>query len=718
MWDLAVTASSLTQGLRPSVHGPKRDVAWALRVAAAASFWSLWRALLQTRRCRDGVLPFAFRALVQGPISSTLPFAVFLSLRNVVQWLRARGERSVGSWLKTSSFLALRVWVVLEVLHYIRFRLNLNRLNRRRHLQPRLRQGEGRRMKLLMHSLQSLDTVASSQPGERRKSSTLKRRRKPDGASLLSGSRRASESVLPSISSLARQSSGGQLPLSSSVSSLSNLCQGFRRWSRTAGPSNAFEDAAGLTQAPSAEALLRSWDQLGLAAGDEEEEQEKLLQLKRADFSGWFCGADVSLFQRGNLEEWLAEYFFEGRSPAEVRQADRGELDSMVSYVACWLGYPDMPAGRNADVRCQLLSQDPLSAWHRPLWIYSLTGCVVPVLTEMLYQRLGFVKYTSGAIQYWHRDGVGGGASASCEGATAADGCTGGSRTPPRVQAVRLPVVFCHGLGIGVLPYLDFVKDLLSTGVELFLLDLPHISLRQNSDVHSPRETVACIIDMLAAWGHSQGHFVGHSFGTMVVSWTVKFSQVVASACCLDPVCFLLVKHDILTNALYREHTDPFQVFLTYFVFRELYVANTLARNMFWQQNELWPEMVQQPLLVLLSGKDAIVPALSVRRLLRAEQGRRQELLQDAALSSSGGVRVRQQQPFLQDGHQGGQTAGGAMLPETTVSRKEDLQVAASPLEIVWYPDLVHAQFMAMPKIRMEVTSTIVAFCAGAERQS
>ncbi|CAK0802182.1 unnamed protein product [Prorocentrum cordatum] len=132
----------------------------------------------------------------------------------------------------------------------------------------------------------------------------------------------------------------------------------------------------------------------------------------------------------------------------------------------------------------------------------------------------------------------------------------GPSLSPPP-RGGRAPIVFCHGLGIGVLAYVDFVLELGSSGSEMFLLDMKHISLRQNVDIPSSRETVACVVDMLAAWGHSEAHFVGHSFGTVVVSWILRNSRVALSVSLLDPICFLLFKHDIVTNALGARGPPP-----------------------------------------------------------------------------------------------------------------------------------------------------------------
>lgn len=632
---------------------PGRDVRLAGRVAAAATLVNLLRALRHAAGRQDGWYEFAFRVCVWGPISSTLPASIALAAMGAGRWLRMRRGRHLGDWLWSALRGGLRLWVLLELANYALFRTRLRSLGRRRHLPPRKGQVPGRRLATLQKHLGALDLAAGEE--------------EPHGKvnTLVATRRLGSQSMVELACGVHAH---GFIRHESDKA-------GHAWWlTQTVIPKGS---SGNLRSAPSAESLLRLWDDkddqaVPFPTEARSHHDTRLLQLRRADISGWFCGADMEDLSRENLKDWLAEYFFYGSAPQEVEPEEVQELEEMVSTLAEWVGRPDMPAGRNPAVRCKLLSRDPISAVHWPLWWYGFTSGIIPAITDIALRQWGFEKFTSGIIQYWH-----------CRPRSAGS-------TPRRVG---LPAVFCHGLGIGVLPYLHFVTELAAAEVrEVFLLDLPHISLRQESDVPSSRETVACVVDMLAAWGHTQAHLIGHSFGTIVVSWMLQNSQVVASASLLDPVCFLLVKHDIITNALYREHDDPLQVALTYFVFRELHVAHTLTRNFFWQQNDLAPSDLQRPALVLLSGCDAIVPAHSVRRLLEAEQARRSAL---------------QERPRTSPRRNGLGSTSALELRGLEGAREAEMRLAAAPMEVMWYPRLVHCQFVAMSDIRREVLEKI-----------
>eukprot|EP00927_Polykrikos_kofoidii_P060620 TRINITY_DN55560_c0_g1_i1.p1 TRINITY_DN55560_c0_g1~~TRINITY_DN55560_c0_g1_i1.p1 ORF type:complete len:679 (-),score=72.11 TRINITY_DN55560_c0_g1_i1:329-2365(-) len=667
MPDMSAFVVGLAHKIRPSSRGPIGDVAWAARAALTAVLLSAFRALFRILRRQISAADFVFRTVVVGPILATVPAYATLVALMIVRWVQARRGRTFTDWLQRSVLRAFQLWAVLEVMHYLQYRIQIRILNRRRHLPPKTRKVVGRRTALLQHCFDSLDVVFREWPNPYLEN--------PDNKSAL---RRTD----------AKRKGTGMAVYRSCCNLSTN------------------------PQLPSAENLLRMWsneDHLDVSL--DSDETERVMKLKRVEISGWFSGANMDEIGRGNIREFICEYLFNRSTEGEVAEEDRGEMEKMVEIMVQWLGLPAMPDIRNPNVRCKRLSRDSISSIHRPLWMYVLTGWTVPALTAIVCNRLGFTKFTSGVIQYWHRPSQ-----------RRNTGCgSGGS----------IPAVFCHGLGIGVLPYIEFLAELGLSGTELFLLDMPFISLQQRSEVPSCRETVACIVDMLTAWDHSEAHFIGHSFGTVIVSWMLKNSQAVSSASLLDPVCFLLFKHDIMTNAIYKDHDDILQIVLTYFVFRDLHVAHLLFRNFFWEQCELWPETVRRPMFVMLSGRDAIVPAHSVRRLLHAEQWRRRDTLAARGLGSRhastlvrqlGGERMGVGIWHGEADKCGGATStttapipgvrkvassGGIELSGVSSKVESEMQVASAKLTELWYPDLAHCEFVTVPKIRAEVVGAI-----------
>lgn len=343
-------------------------------------------------------------------------------------------------------------------------------------------------------------------------------------------------------------------------------------------------------------------------------DEAEVLALKRAEACGWFVKASsrnerwpTSRFfelLRGNVTEWSAWAFFNSE-PEEVASNRQGELKQLVDQIAVWAEV-ELKPGYNPEAVALRLTMDPIPSAHRPFLVYIFTQTLFNQVIHLSLNGLGFRQHFSGTLGYWRRDG---------------DAPPGDAGAVPKV-----PIVFCHGIGVNLLPYRPIIDEMLRRMPDrtFFLISLPHISMRLKEDVPSRSEVVACISDMLTNWGFASANFVGHSFGSIPMAWMArKAPEFVSSMTFIDPVCFLLVKPDVCYNFVYREPSDPTQLMLSYFVSKELYIAHTLSRNFFWYQNQLWPEDLPGPTLVVLGGRDSVVPAHSVRRYLMAYKQRK-----------------------------------------------------------------------------------------------
>lgn len=230
-----------------------------------------------------------------------------------------------------------------------------------------------------------------------------------------------------------------------------------------------------------------------------------------------------------------------------------------------------------------------------------MTAFGFELLLQYLLARNGFRLCKSGAsLSYWYREGSGRRSSA-------------------------LPVVFCHGLGVGVLPYVQFIKDIINVdpGRSVFLINLPNIAMQPNTYVHTSEALVHDICRMLQAWSVDSAHFIGHSFGSCVLSFVLKSAEgrkYVGAATFIDPVTFLLCKPDVAYNFVYREPTTATQLLIKYFLSQELYIAHSLGRHFFWKECVLWEEQLSAPTHVILSKLDSIVPSPRVYAYLKRVQ--------------------------------------------------------------------------------------------------
>lgn len=408
-------------------------------------------------------------------------------------------------------------------------------------------------------------------------------------------------------------------------------------------------NSARLSTSPSVENLLRSWSSSnclisGAQSAAKDQDGSTLRDMKRLEFCSWFSFTrpqricqDITEIRRGNIEEWVLSYWFDGaeRARAEDLTAEETiELRQLTDEVIKWV---DLPLGdrrtdtsdKNPKLRCFRMRNDPFPAVHRPLFVYVATAWVLPILGHRILAWLGFRPYRSGSMEYWFRP------------------CSTTSRQswrPYQLAGDLKPLVFIHGIGVGPSMCLSFLQRLVQTlGQDnpIFVVDLSSISMRFVDEVPGSTEVTTNMVSMLKVWGFEQAHFMGHSFGTFVLAWMLRYQRAaVERITFLDPVCFLTLRVFKECHELQQLRMDSamntMEMGIKYFVLTELFVCNFVCRCFFWEESNLdMRDLEGINALVVLEADDLIVQTHSVRRLVLADQQRRARKAASLAEASS-----------------------------------------------------------------------------------
>ncbi|GMH82628.1 hypothetical protein TrST_g12519 [Triparma strigata] len=310
-----------------------------------------------------------------------------------------------------------------------------------------------------------------------------------------------------------------------------------------------------------------------------------------------------SELKKENLADWLAWAFW-ARKVEELGAEEEEEIEQMITLVEEWAGEGgeggELDGGRNDSLISMRLSIDEIRSAHHPLIHYLVTHAGCCGAGYVLLKWRGFERKKIGGMVYWRKEGRSGG------------------------EGERCPIVFISGIGIGLVAYLKLVDRWLEEhpGREIFLVDLPEYSLRFTTSVSilSPLDRASALTAMLGGRG---AHFVGHSLGSVVISWVIRLApeSVVKAATFIDPVCFLLFHSSVAANFVYRPPATPLDCLVSYFVAKELYVNNALHRHFRWQTNLLDPALLEdiKGVSVVLSDHDHYVPSQAVERHLNLE---------------------------------------------------------------------------------------------------
>ncbi|KAF5390685.1 hypothetical protein D9757_002725 [Collybiopsis confluens] len=344
----------------------------------------------------------------------------------------------------------------------------------------------------------------------------------------------------------------------------------------------------------------------------------------------WFGRNPWSTMRLLEVQQWIYWSIFSKELEEEnLPQSHKAVLDDTVDLLQKRLGKP-IPEGSNPSNRPMLLNIDKPNVLWRPFTFYAIS-MFVNILLDQWYQRSrNFYRGKYAGLEYL-------------------------VRIPPTWQASRdpSPVVFLHGLGLGLLQYHSFLSHLTREFVDrpLLILLQPHIS----QNIFHPKylqpmprkEFTKTLVGLLALLGWAElepapskddqdkspdfgrdGHrgvtLLSHSNGSYAHAWILKdYPHAIRRSCFVDPVTFCGWEGDVCRNFFYKTCTTGTELLVRYFVGTELGVVNLLQRNFDWSSNSLWYEEIPNArdpskTLFLLGDKDSIVSTERVKLYLRS----------------------------------------------------------------------------------------------------
>ncbi len=337
---------------------------------------------------------------------------------------------------------------------------------------------------------------------------------------------------------------------------------------------------------------------------------------KERYFRLWFLGAETKDIQRENVKEFLLWAFFDtdgslhGRVAgiAEDGPMSSGDVDKEVE------GYLDrteellgrkLPPGRGT-AKSLRLTIDGIDTRYRSVIWYGIVSLVDFVSHSYLVLH-GFQYYSpplrkafgvfpprvqalpsllpipglkksrsaSGEIGYWLR---------------------------PHTSKTRLPIVFIHGIGIGLWPYLKFLSELNAADddgdngqIGILALEILPISMRLTSPVLPQDQFIAHITAILGQHSPQWNEFilVSHSYGSVLTTHMLRSPSLgprIKGLVLVDPVSVLLHLPDVAYNFTRRWPRTANEWQLWYFASMDLGVAEGLGRHFFWRENIIWRE--------------------------------------------------------------------------------------------------------------------------------
>lgn len=357
----------------------------------------------------------------------------------------------------------------------------------------------------------------------------------------------------------------------------------------------------------------------------------------------WSLRADPAEIKKENIRDFLRWAFFDRQDAGSDDIHD--ELDEYVTKTEELIGRPLAPGRGGA--KPMRLSFDPVqSLYHSVFW--HITIGLVDSVTHLRMRWGGFKFHAtsllanifhvfpprplaalerarkqspSEQLSYWYRPAVGG-------------------------SATTLPIVFLHGIGIGLWPYVPFLSDLPPTGPVLAVEILPICMRLTKTNILARPDFLRHFKDILRQHGIDRFVLVGHSYGSVLTTQVLHDTELgpqVEAVVLIDPVTLLLHLPDVAYNFTRRMPRTANEWQLWYVASMDPGIALVLGRHFFWRENVIWKdELVSggRKAAVCLASRDLIVDTLSVARYLvytdnLTDLARRKDLAGDLKLAET-----------------------------------------------------------------------------------
>ncbi|KAJ8113863.1 hypothetical protein ONZ43_g5050 [Nemania bipapillata] len=389
----------------------------------------------------------------------------------------------------------------------------------------------------------------------------------------------------------------------------------------------------------------------------------------------WFLGADKSGIRRDNVREFISWAFFD-RHLGNETALEREELDEYLIEIENRLGYQLQPGrGKAQSLR---LTLDEIEVRYRSVVWYFIVG-LVDFVTHLQLSRQGFQyyaqpkdhshpviplrlqslftkKHSVSQLSYWYR---------------------------PHTAKDKLPLVFLHGIGIGLWPYTRYLSNINEASTKddqigIIALEYLPVSARLTNAPLSQTLFLSQMTLLLETHGWDQFAVLGHSLGPRIQSVVL-----------VDPVCILLHLPDVAYNFTRRKPRRANEYLLWYFASSDPGVAHCLGRHFFWKDNIAWKEdliqIVENPLTSRGTNRATQPKKLRLRKVAVCLAER------DLIVNTPTVLRY-----LLND--ENWISAGHVLDKATSVSTRHPIaklqgdRFERNGIEVVWFDGLDHAQ--------------------------
>jgi pimeloyl-ACP methyl ester carboxylesterase len=254
---------------------------------------------------------------------------------------------------------------------------------------------------------------------------------------------------------------------------------------------------------------------------------------------------------------------------------------------------PDIHVSDKDIVICNHFPTNKLTIIHKPFIFYALMFWIRIVVNYYIY-RLGFTNIIDPATQLrvWIK------------------------HQPAATN--KVPLVFIHGLGFGIVLYLWKIRSL-SADRTLILPELPNVSYDLYTDVKpSADNIVVALYDVLIRQGVELVDLIGHSYGGTILNiFQIKYPHMCNYKTYIESPVFCIHQSHTAKIVYMKPTSWSVRKYIMYlFIFSDTHVQYIIKRSMFADQGMI--KNFDDKTTVILAKDDYLVPSYYIHRYITA----------------------------------------------------------------------------------------------------
>ncbi|KAK8041039.1 hypothetical protein PG994_014046 [Apiospora phragmitis] len=322
----------------------------------------------------------------------------------------------------------------------------------------------------------------------------------------------------------------------------------------------------------------------------------------------WFCQAHIDQIYRDNIKDWMAWALF-AKEDKDLSREEWDELDEYVDEAQEQAGL-DLPRGR-ADGKPMRLNLDPVEMYHRPLlWYFFMSFTEIACWAFLAVKGFTFYRQPRrtffSIFPFRPMTLLAPHASASKDFSY--------YYRPHRSKTHR-PVLFCHGIGIGVATYTTWLPSI-PADIGIIAIEVMPAANRICPEGKPPQVFARAVAQILRQHKIDDFVLVGHSYGTFMARPLLDHPEVapkINSMILCDPVAILLHLPNVAYNITRRKGVTTPEIEIDFGAGKDPMIAHLVCRRFHWPEHILFREdFAGRRTTAVVAGRDCVLDGPAV----------------------------------------------------------------------------------------------------------